>query len=77
MKLFVVKISNGSIAVVSEWTDNSQGALVSFHDTCKTLWNAPDVIKATVRILDDQLDCYQGHSETIVHEVPAEETAAE
>ena len=76
MKLFVVKIVNGNIAVVSEWTDNAQGALVSFHDTCKTLWNAADVVKATVRILDDQLDCYQGYSETIVHAV-AEEPAAE
>ena len=75
MKLYVVKIVNGSIAIVSEWTDNSQGALVSFHDTCKVLWNSADVKKATVRIIDEQLDCWQGHSETIVHETdePAEE----
>ena len=70
-KLFVVKVVNGNIAVVSEWTDNAQGALVSFHDTCKTLWNAADVIKANVRILDAQLDCYQGYSETIMHDTDA------
>ena len=69
MKLYVVKVVNGNIAIVSEWTDNAQGALVSFHDTCKTLWNAPDVIKATVRILDEQLDCYQGYAEIITHAV--------
>ena len=71
-KLYVVKVVNGSIEVVSEWRDNPQGALVSFHDTCKVLWNAPDVIKATVRILDEQLDCWQGHSETIAHETEAD-----
>lgn len=73
-KLYVVKVVNGSIAVVSEWTNNEQGAKVSFHDTCKTLWNAADVVKATVRILDEQLDCFQGFSETITHAV-AEEAA--
>ena len=74
-KLFVVKVVNGNIAVVSEWNNNEQGAIVSFHDTCKTLWNAADVIKADVRILDAQLDCYQGYSETITH--PVAESAAE
>ena len=74
-KLFVVKVVNGNIAVVSEWVDNAQGALVSFHDTCKTLWNATDVVKATVKILDEQLDNYQGYSETITHAVA--EPAAE
>lgn len=74
MKLFVVKVVNGNPAIVSEWTNNTQGAIISFHDTCKTLWNASDVIKATVRILDEQLDCYQGYNEVITHEV-AEESA--
>lgn len=76
MKLYVVKVVNGAIAVVSEWTDNEQGARVSFHDTCKTLWNAPDVVKATVRILDEQLDCFQSYTETITHAL-TEEPAAE
>lgn len=75
MKLFVVKVVNGNINVVSEWTDNEQGAKVSFHDTCKVLWNTPDVYKATVRILTDQMDCYQGYTETIVHPEPEAEAA--
>ena len=74
MKLFIVKVVNGNPAIVSEWTNNVQGAIISFHDTCKTLWNAADVTKATVRILDEQLDCYQGYNEIITHEV-AEESA--
>ena len=77
MKLFVVKVVNGNMTIVSEWTDNEQGARVSFHDTCKSLWNAADVIKATVKILDDQMDCYQGISETIVHLEPEAEASTE
>ena len=77
MKLFVVKVVNGNMTIVSEWTDNEQGARVSFHDTCKSLWNAADVIKATVRILTDQMDCYQGISETIVHLEPEAEASTE
>ena len=76
-KLYVVKVVNGSIEVVSEWKNNSQGALVSFHDVCKILWNAADVKKAVVRILDEQLDCWLGHSEVIAHEQPETESAEE
>ena len=77
-KLYVVKVVNGGTAtVVSEWADNAQGALVSFHDTCKTLWNSKDVIKATVKILDEQLDNYQGYAEIITHEDPDADADAE
>jgi hypothetical protein len=38
------------------------------------LWSEPSVIKATVKILDEQLDCYNGYVEVITHEV-AEESA--
>lgn len=69
MKLFVVKVVNGNIAVVSEWTDNEKGALVSFHDTCKTLWNADDVITARVKILTESLDLFENHDEIISHAV--------
>ena len=69
MKLFVVKVVNGNIAVVTEWTDNEKGALVSFHDTCKTLWNADDVITARVKILTESLDLFENHDEIISHAV--------
>ena len=77
-KLYVIKVVNGGTAtVVSEWADNAQGALVSFHDVCKTLWNSKDVIKATVKILDEQLDNYQGYAEIITHAQPETESAEE
>lgn len=69
MKLFVVKVVNGNIAVVSEWTDNEQGACVSFHDTCKSLWNASDVVTARVKILTETLDLFEKYDEIISHEV--------
>ena len=69
MRLFVVKVVNGNIAVVSEWTDNEQGACVSFHDTCKSLWNASDVVTARVKILTETLDLFEKYDEIISHEV--------
>lgn len=65
MKLFVEKVVNGNPAIVSEWADNEKGANVSFHDTCKALWNADDVETATVKILDENLNCYDGKYEFI------------
>jgi hypothetical protein len=69
MKLFVVKVVNGNISVVSEWSDNEKGACVSFHDTCKTLWNASDVVTARVKILTESLDLFGRYDEIISHEV--------
>lgn len=69
MRLYVVKVVNGNIAVVSEWTDNEQGACVSFHDTCKSLWNASDVVTARVKILTESLDLFEKYDEIISHEV--------
>lgn len=71
-KLFVEKVVNGNVEIVSEWTDNEQGACVSFHDTCKTLWNAPDVITARVKILTESLDLFEKYDEIISHAQPTE-----
>lgn len=71
-KLFVEKVVNGNAEIVSEWTDNEQGACVSFHDTCKTLWNAPDVITARVKILTESLDLFEKYDEIISHAQPTE-----
>lgn len=71
-KLFVVKVVNGNIEVVSEWTDNEKGACVSFHDTCKVLWNADDVVTARVKILTETLDLFEKYDEIISHAQPTE-----
>ncbi len=65
-KYAVVKIVNGSYALVSEW-DNLPGALVNFHNVCMTHWNSSDVTSATIAILDAHLN--KVRSEIITHEV--------
>ena len=73
MKLAVIDNVNGSFTIQSEWTDNEQGAKVAFHDRCKVLWNAADVLKATVKIVDDQLDDFEDYKEFITHPAPEPE----
>lgn len=81
MKYYVIHVSNGALQV-DAITEHStpEAAQVNFHQRCTALWNEPSVIKATVKILDEQLDCYQDIHATITHEqaeAPAEATPAE
>ena len=54
MKYAVIRVSNGSFSVVSEWSDQPE-AVVNFHSVCMTLWNAEDVEKACVAIVDEEM----------------------
>lgn len=76
MKYCVVKMVNSNPAIVSEHSDE-QSAIVKFHDVCKTHWNAADVLEATIAILDENLDAYNGYKEHIHHEPVVEEPVAE
>ena len=67
MKFAVIQCSNGSFSVVSEHGEDKQAAFVKFHDRCKVLWNAPDVITATVAVIDENLDVVEGKKEYITH----------
>ena len=49
-KYYVVQSSNGVISIVSEWADLNS-AIVAYHDKCKVLWNAKDVIEGYVEII--------------------------
>lgn len=73
MKYYVVHVSNGNLQIQSITEHGTpEAALVEYHNRCKALWSESSVIKATIKILDEQLDCYQGYSEVITH---AEESA--
>ena len=72
MRLFVCQNTNGNMTIVSEWNDNPNGAKQAFHNTCKNLWADKDTTKATVKILDEQLDKVDKYEEIIVHAVEAE-----
>ena len=63
-KYFIEQVSNGSISIVSEWTDKDK-AIKAYHTTCANLWAAQDVVSATVRIADVQLDTVDGYKEII------------
>lgn len=85
MNYAIIKVSNGTFNIESEWGDNLTGAKVAFHSLCQTLWNAPDVQTAMVMIADENLDATEGYKEFIHHdtvvapvvEEPAEEPSGE
>ena len=74
MKYYVIQSSNGTVSVVSEWSDLNS-AIVAYHDRCKILWNAQDVISGVVMLIDSSLNTVGGYREFITHAV--EETAEE
>lgn len=75
MKLFICQSTNGNMTIVSEWTDNRNGAIQAFHNTCKNLYADKDTTQAYVAIFDEQLNVYEGYREFInkVEPEPTEE----
>ena len=73
MKYAVIQCSNGSFSVVSEWGDNRQGAIMACHNACRSLWNAPDVVSATVKVVDSNLNTVENYEEHITHAQPEPE----
>ena len=67
----VLKIVNGNFSIDSEWGANLQGALVQWHDVCKTLWNSSDVVTAYVKVINEQGNQIEDYGEFIHHEVTA------
>lgn len=65
MKLYIEQIADGTKTIVSEWTDNAQGAKVSFHNTCKDLLNDNKTQQAKVRICDENFKTFGNWEEVI------------
>lgn len=70
MKYAIVKVINGNYSIHAEGFTDINNAKVAFHGLCQTLWNAPDVVTATVKIVDENLDNAEGYRDFITH--PAE-----
>lgn len=68
MKYAIVKVINGNYAVHAEGITDINAAKTSFHQLCATLWNAPDVVTAMVKIMDENLDNAEGYRDFIYHE---------
>ena len=68
MKYYVQFVSNGALQVnqITEW-GNVDSAKAKYHDVCKTLWNAQDVVRATVAILDSEFNVVDDYREIITH----------
>ena len=71
--LALIQCVNGNYSVVAEGL-SEQSAMVQFHDRCKILWNATDVINANVAIVDEKLKVYNGRNEYIYHNVEPTES---
>lgn len=69
-KYYILQSSNGAVSIVSEWNDLNS-AIVAYHDRCKMLWNASDVIEGWVEIVYSMgLDVVGGYKEHIEHPEP-------
>ena len=72
MVFSIVKVVNSNYSIHAEGITNLSSAKTQFHGLCQTLWNASDVIKAKVMIVDENLDCVEGYKESIWHETETE-----
>ena len=64
MKLYIEQIADGTKTVVATKEDE-QSARISFHNTCKNLWNDADTQQARVRITDEEFMTYGTWDEVI------------
>ncbi len=65
MKYAVIKVVNGSYSIHAEGITDVGNAKVQFHGVCQTLWNAEDVVTASVMIVNENFDCVEGYRENI------------
>lgn len=68
MKYAIIKVVNGNYSVHAEGITVLANAKTNFHGLCQMLWNAPDVLSASVKIVDENLDCVEDYREFITHE---------
>ena len=67
MKYAIIKVINGNYSVHAEGFTELASAKTNYHGLCQSLWNATDVITATVKIVDENLDCVEGYKEYVTH----------
>lgn len=73
MKYAIVKVINGNYSIHAEDITEKASAKTQYHGLCQTLWNAQDVITATVMIVDENLDCVEDYKEFITHNPQTEQ----
>ena len=68
MKFAIIECINGNYFIRSEGITVLENAIVQYHDRCKVLWSAQDVVTGMVKIVDEYLECVEGYREYIHHE---------
>ena len=71
MKYAIIKVVNGNFFVDSEGYTSVKNAKPQYFDVCKALNAAPDVVTASVKIIDEYQNCQEGYEEIINNEVQA------
>lgn len=64
MKYAIVKCTDTNFAVHGEYP-TIEAAKIAYHQLSAALWNDPNITNATVKIMDEQLDCAEGYREFI------------
>ena len=72
-KFAVIKCVNGNFSIHAEGFTDLASAKTSFHGLCQSLWNADDVITASVIIVNENFYEVTGYHEVIEKEVPNQE----
>lgn len=65
MKYAIVKVVNGNFSIDSEGYTDVKNAIVNYFGLCQSLWNAPDVVTASVTIVDENNKQYTHYAEYI------------
>ena len=61
----VIQVHNNNFTIVSEWDNDRNGAINSFHATCQALWNDPETTYAIVKLMDSNLSLVEEYKDTI------------
>ena len=76
MKLFVTQVATSeqgtNMNIVSEWTDNPDGAIMAFHAQARLLRGEASVLSYTIKLLDEQMNVYGGYVESYTKPVEPE-----
>ena len=67
MKYAVIRCTDSNYDIHSEHP-NIEAAKIAFHSYCASLWNDKNTKRATVKIVDENLDNAEGYRDFITHE---------
>ena len=69
MKLFVTQVATDNkgtnMTIVSEWTDNPDGAIMAFHAQARALRGDAATTVYTIKILNEQMNQYGDYKESL------------